>query len=107
MAREHDPLMFEMKEDEVLVAKVDQHNLDLSLMEEAGTLCQASCLSDPQTTALSALQSRQLRLFSDAVNDDRFVVAHVYATADRRTEPVHVTGASADTADRGGRGASR
>ena len=34
-----------------------------------------------QQTALSALTSRQLRIFSDAVSDDRFDHSHEYETS--------------------------
>ena len=45
MAKERDPLMFEMKEEEVVEA-ADQ--LEAALLAEEAALCQASCLSDPQ-----------------------------------------------------------
>ena len=35
-----------------------------------------------QQTALTALKGRQLRIFSDAVSDDRFDPSHEYPTAE-------------------------
>ena len=48
MAKERDPLMFEMKEDEVAVAVEAADALEAALMGEENHLCQAGCLSDPQ-----------------------------------------------------------
>ena len=35
-----------------------------------------------QQTALTSLKGRQLRIFSDAVSDDRFNASHEYSTAE-------------------------
>ena len=49
MAKERDPLMFEMKEDEVAVAVEAADALEAALMMgDENHLCQAGCLSDPQ-----------------------------------------------------------
>ena len=82
-AKENDPLMFEMKRGDVIVDLEVKEIEALEVSVPAGTseaLCQAGCLVDPQLTAKTALEAKQIRLFRDAVTDERVDVNHEYIT---------------------------